>query len=625
MNRNVLLVEPNYKNKYPPMGLMKLATYYRQSGDDVRFFKGDLRDLAADLVVEDLLKKLIALEPETNWKKHKRTLIDYVRKPKLMDLEECEDFNSKLWALQLAKDARIAFRRKEYFDNPPFDKVGITTLFTFYWDVTIETINFVKRLCKDPKDVMVGGIMATLLPDEVEAETGIRPFVGSLSHPGDIDEGDTRIIDTLPLDYSILDEIDYEYPANNAYFAYMTRGCVNRCAFCAVPTLEPAYCDYIGLKKQIQIASERFGEQRYLLLLDNNVLASKRFNDIIDEIRDCGFQRGATYIPPNLYEIAIRNLREGFNERACIKKCIKLYKALMDKLPSEKKGDFYLKLEEANCIHPETATKDAILSLHEYVAPLYAAHFRHSVGVRRYVDFNQGIDARLVTDENMKKLSEVNISPLRIAFDHWEQREIYERAVRTAVKYGITKLSNYTLYNFMDKPEHLYYRMKLNVDLCDELGISIYSFPMKYHPIKDPEFFKNRDYIGKHWNRKFIRAIQAVLNSTKGKVGKGKDFFEEAFGADERRFMTILWTPETFIIYRFLFKDNLAKDWEREFWGLPEDKLRQVQEIVAQNQFRNLDLEKYNKQVRSVLSYYLYTREEAEKNIKQGTAKGEDE
>ena len=49
MNRKVLLVEPNYKNKYPPMGLMKLATYYRESGDDVRFFKGDLLDLAADI------------------------------------------------------------------------------------------------------------------------------------------------------------------------------------------------------------------------------------------------------------------------------------------------------------------------------------------------------------------------------------------------------------------------------------------------------------------------------------------------------------------------------------------------------------------------------------------------
>ena len=29
MKRKVLLVEPNYKNKYPPMGLMKIATYYR--------------------------------------------------------------------------------------------------------------------------------------------------------------------------------------------------------------------------------------------------------------------------------------------------------------------------------------------------------------------------------------------------------------------------------------------------------------------------------------------------------------------------------------------------------------------------------------------------------------------
>ncbi len=29
MNRKVLLIEPNYKNKYPPMGLMKIATYYR--------------------------------------------------------------------------------------------------------------------------------------------------------------------------------------------------------------------------------------------------------------------------------------------------------------------------------------------------------------------------------------------------------------------------------------------------------------------------------------------------------------------------------------------------------------------------------------------------------------------
>ena len=40
----VLLVEPGYKNKYPPMGLMKISTYHKQLGDEVRFVKGFSKD-----------------------------------------------------------------------------------------------------------------------------------------------------------------------------------------------------------------------------------------------------------------------------------------------------------------------------------------------------------------------------------------------------------------------------------------------------------------------------------------------------------------------------------------------------------------------------------------------------
>ena len=150
---------------------------------------------------------------------------------------------------------------------------------------------------------------------------------------------------------------------------------------------------------------------------------------------------------------------------------------------------------------------DAIIELDDYIRPLYEK--THKPGrKKRIIDFNQGIDSRLITDENMKKLAEVNISPLRIAFDHWELKDIYEKAVRTAVRNGITNLSNYLLYNFEDKPEHLYHRLRMNVDLCEELGASIYSFPMKYHPINDKEFFKNRDYIEFHkrqnWKRNFV-------------------------------------------------------------------------------------------------------------------------
>lgn len=85
----------------------------------------------------------------------------------------------------------------------------------------------------------------------------------------------------------------------------MTRGCPRNCAFCAVKTLEPQYKNYIGIKHQIKYVDEHFGAQKDLLLMDNNVFASNCFEQIIDEIKDCGFGKGATYIPPNEYDVGI--------------------------------------------------------------------------------------------------------------------------------------------------------------------------------------------------------------------------------------------------------------------------------------------------------------------------------
>lgn len=629
MNRKVLLVEPNYKNKYPPMGLMKLATYYRMVGDDVRFYKGDMRHLAVDLICEDLINHLSIVFPDVFWKNYYPTLFDFIKIGKYSILENDFLFNNED-VLDVLKEYRKKYRDKEYFSNPRFDKVGITTLFTFHWNITIDTINFAKQLCKNQNDVMVGGIMSSLLPEEVYAATGIHPFVGLLNHPGDIDEGNNLIIDELPLDYSILEEIDYIYPANNAYFAYMTRGCINHCKFCAVPKLEPQYCDYINLRQRIQHTDERFGPRKDLLLLDNNVLASKCYDQIIDEIRDCDFGVGATYTLPNEYDVTIRNLKDSYNDRAYIRKAIAIYKEIMDKLKdTTEKTELYLKLEEAHCLHNYTASKEDILSLDNYIRPLYEKTHKPSKR-KRIVDFNQGVDSRLITEENMKKLAEVNIQPLRIAFDHWSLRETYEKSVRTAVGSGIKNLSNYLLYNFEEKPEELYFRLRLNVDLCEELDASIYSFPMKYHPINDKAFFKNRDYIGKYWNRKFIRAVQAVLNSTKGKIGRGVDFFEEAFGRDVNEFMKILWMPETFIIYRRIYDADLrarlaerytnvtehdcdlANEWWEKFNALTPKKLERAKSIIALNKFKDGNFECDDKDVLEVLSYYKISRNDTE-------------
>ena len=52
-DRNILLIEPDYKNKYPPLGLMKIAQYHGPHGknDRVRFIKG--RDRSAFLEAWD--------------------------------------------------------------------------------------------------------------------------------------------------------------------------------------------------------------------------------------------------------------------------------------------------------------------------------------------------------------------------------------------------------------------------------------------------------------------------------------------------------------------------------------------------------------------------------------------
>ena len=181
----------------------------------------------------------------------------------------------------------------------------------------------------------------------------------------------------------------------------------------------------------------------------------------------------------------------------------------------------------------EEAELQEAIEAYEEIAPLYAKYHRPGVGKRRYVDFNQGVDARLFTPEKVKLLSRIAIRPLRIAFDNIKTEAKYTEALRMSVAHGLKDFSNYLLYNFDDHPDDLYNRLKINVDLSDELGVSIYSFPMKYHPIRktddmEEDYSHNRDYIGKHWNRKYIRAIQAVLNSTKGKIGRGKSFFEKA-------------------------------------------------------------------------------------------------
>src|SRR4051812_2006660 len=66
-NKNILLIEPGYKNKYPPLGLMKIAQYHGPNGkkDNVRFIKGNDESVLSETWHRVYVTTLFSFE----WKK----------------------------------------------------------------------------------------------------------------------------------------------------------------------------------------------------------------------------------------------------------------------------------------------------------------------------------------------------------------------------------------------------------------------------------------------------------------------------------------------------------------------------------------------------------------------------
>ena len=480
-NKRILLIEPGYKNKYPPLGLMKIAQYHGPNGrrDKVTFIKG----------------------------------------------------------------------RDRSIEQSAWDRIYITTLFSFEHRRISETIDYAVELAQgQTQRIFVGGIAASLMHDRFISESrwrGIRFIKGLLDRPpavalqldefdGDFyaDDTDGMPIEDLIPDYSILEQTSYKYPVRDAYFAYASRGCIRKCHFCGVPKLEGSQRDATPLTELVRGVDDLYGPKRDLILMDNNVVASPRFKEIIAEIRDLGFLPGQ-----------------------------KLQR------PSER------------------------------------------VASQRRVDFNQGVDARILCKDKMylRELSSICLSPLRIAFDHLGLRGPYERAIRFAHEFGLNNLSNYMLYNFQDNPADLFHRMLLNVHLNEELGIRIYSFPMRYQPTNLPD----RSHVGPKWSRYFLRSVQIVLQATHGVVSGEPEFYKAAFGSNQSEFEQILSRPHHMIFHRHWYErhDGRAEldEFERRFANLSISKKAELLEFLSSRSAAEYarDLATIGRSLRGIARFYL--------------------
>ena len=527
----VLLVEPNYKNKYPPMGLMKISTYHKMLGDEVRFVKG--------------------VDPNV--------------------------------------DAAV------------WDRIYITTLFTFDFSISAETILHYMRLVDDVSSLYVGGIMASLMPENIVEATGIdrsHILTGLFTDTSVVGDNNDINVDQLPLDYDILEDVNYKYPAGDNYFAYTTRGCPNHCSFCAVPILEPNFHVTNNIVEQIRVIDQKYGPKQHLLLLDNNVLNTPNLESLVDDLCAAGFERGAKYVDPGTYNIVMMRYHNGDRAEFLDKKMIAYLDKLKKRIKSPEKLDTFLQI----VIGAEEAEDYAgyMLEHEDELSPI-VEKYRSKTPKARYLDFNQGVDGRKINDDNMTQLARLAIKPLRIAFDDIKLKDTYCSAVRTAHRHGIKEISNYILFNYKDKPEDLYERLKINIELNRELGIQIFSFPMKYSPINRTD----RSYIGVNWTKKSIRAISAILQVTKGVVAAGSDFFYKAFGNTLEEYFELLAMPRELIMFRHHFEENgTTAEWKKLYQSMSDEQKKELMEFTSHT-VAELKQTPCPEQFREILPYYL--------------------
>ena len=234
--------------------------------------------------------------------------------------------------------------------------------------------------------INLGGIYATLMPEHA-----------ALAGADEVHSGLLQKIDSYRPDYSLV-------PNWDSSIMFSSRGCIRKCAFCAVPRLEGK------TQGQAQSITDLIEPSHgKAVLWDNNILGVPNWPEIVDELAAAGVS----------------------------------------------------------------------------------------------VDFNQGLDARLITPDVAAYLSRLKIPIVRMAYDIPSEGPALERAIASLSKNGFSrrKIIIYTLYNFTDTPADFWRRVS------ELLNWGVVSYPMRYEPLNS--LTKNK-YVSPHWTPTQLEMVAAA-------------------------------------------------------------------------------------------------------------------
>lgn len=246
------------------------------------------------------------------------------------------------------------------------------------------------------------------------------------------------------------------------WYQPMFSGHLDRVYMSKVFSFSPEYEYFIDADEII-----KGGSGYCISLVDGKeVYHSERDHSLPDEIEHI-------YPDYSLYPEMTKNTAFGFLTRGCPRKCSFCH--VKDK-PADGKcshkvadlSEFWRGQKKIVLCDPNIlACKDHIDLLQQLVKS------------KAKVNFNQGLDIRLVTDKNLALLKQIRLEGIHFAFDRWQDKDIIEPRLRAfAEKTGCNrnkgKVMVYILTNFDTTLEQDIYR----IQLCRELNFSPY--PMIY-------------------------------------------------------------------------------------------------------------------------------------------------
>jgi hypothetical protein len=183
------------------------------------------------------------------------------------------------------------------------------------------------------------------------------------------------------------------------------------------------------------------------------------------------------------------------------------------------------------------------------------------------VEFNQGLEARLIPEREPLKLKGLLMPIIRIAYDNPGMGHAVKAALEhlEAVGFRRRKVVSYALFSHKDSPEELFVRVR---DLL-EWGASAY--PMRFQPLSGPGALEKDSYVAPKWTTAELNMVARARRV----IGYGGAFppyeglrqkfanarnFEEAFS---------LWEPHQ-------RPAGLQDDGARELEPVFEKELRQM-------------------------------------------------